>query len=144
MKKVKITFWILVIIFLGLLVWQNQDYFFAKHSLGINLYFTSRVTPDVYNLVIIAVFFASGLLIAYLSSLFERFRAKKTIKELRNANNSNQETIGQMRREVDALKTPAVSPGPPVDSQTADDTGVAENSTEEPTKDETTAQPSQS
>ncbi|MEJ2038268.1 MAG: hypothetical protein P8X55_04965, partial [Desulfosarcinaceae bacterium] len=79
-----------------------------------------------------------------LSSLFERFRSKKTIKELRNANNSNQETISQMRREVDALKAPAVSPDPPVDSQTADDTGVAENSTEEPTKDETTAQPSQS
>ena len=117
MKKVKLIFWILVVIFLGLLIYQNQSYFFAKYSLGLNLYFSNRVTPEAYNLIFIAIFFASGLLLAYISSLFERFKANKTIKELRSVNKTHQETIDQMRREVDALKTSAPLSGASENSQ---------------------------
>jgi NADH:ubiquinone oxidoreductase subunit 5 (subunit L)/multisubunit Na+/H+ antiporter MnhA subunit len=106
MKKVKLTFWILIIGLLALLVYQNQTYFFSQYSLGINLGFFKRVSPDIYNLVIIAAFFCFGLLIAYISSLFDKFKAKKTIKELKSASKSHQDTITQMRQEVDALKKP--------------------------------------
>ncbi|MCP4745739.1 MAG: LapA family protein [Desulfobacteraceae bacterium] len=105
MKKVKITFWLIIIVFLGLLVFQNQNYFFAKHSLGIDLLFTKRILPYVNNLVIIAVFFIFGLFLAYVSTLFEKFKSRKIIKELKNTISSNKETIAQMRKEVDALKS---------------------------------------
>ena len=107
MKKVKIVFWLIMLGLLVLVVFQNQDFFLTKHSLSINLGFTQRTIPEAYNLLIIVAFFGLGVLIAYVSSLFERFKANKTIKELRHTINSHQETIAQMRREVDALKTPA-------------------------------------
>lgn len=143
MKKVKLIFWILVVIFLGLLIWQNQAYFFTKYSLGLNLYFSNRVTPEVYNLVFIAIFFASGLLLAYISSLFERFKANKTIKELRSVNKTHQDTIDQMRREVDALKTSASPPGALEGSQTENVPSMTEEAAGETPESETPAQPSQ-
>lgn len=139
MKKVKLIFWILVIIFLGLLIWQNQGYFFTKYSLGLNLYFSNRVTPDVYNLVFIAIFFGSGLLLAYISSLFDRFKANKTIKELRSVNKTHQETIDQMRREVDALKTSAPLSGASEDSQAENIASMTEEAASDTPESETPA-----
>jgi hypothetical protein len=141
MKKVKLTFWIMIIGLLALLVFQNQPYFFTKHSLSLNLYFTARYTPDVPNLLIIAVFFAAGLLIAYLSSLFERFKANKALKDLRATNKSYQETVEQMRREVDALKQPAESA---TALETLDTSDVSENAAPQSPETEASVQQPQS
>jgi Ni/Fe-hydrogenase subunit HybB-like protein len=109
MKKVKFAFWLIILALFGLLVYQNQSYFLTKHSLEINLYFTSGRTLPFHNLVIIVAFFGFGLLIAYTSSLFERFRANKTIKKLRADAQSLQGTIDQMRADVEALKAHPLS-----------------------------------
>ena len=139
MKKVKLTFWLLVVVFLGLLIWQNQSFFFTRHSLELNLGFTHRVTPGLPNLVFIVMFFAAGLLVAYLSSLLERFRAGKTIRELKNTNKSHQDTIAQMRREVDALKQPSSSP-----PETPGTQDIEGDEASQPQATESAAQPPQS
>lgn len=106
MKKVKLAFWIIILALFGVLIYQNQPYFLTKHSLGLNLYIFNRETVPVYNLVIIVALFAFGLLIAYTSSLIERFRANKTIKELRAKVKSQQGTLDQVKQDVEILKTP--------------------------------------
>ena len=134
MKKVKIAFWVVIIILLGILIYQNQPYFFTKHSLQINLWVTEGITKDLYNIIFIAAFFAGGLLIAYISTLFERFKLNKIIKELRNKEKTNQATIAEMRKEVDALKKPTEPELPP---QATDDAQIEPTDTEN-------AQPSKS
>lgn len=109
MKKVKLAFWFIILVLFALIVYQNQEYFLAKHSIGINLYFTKGVTPDVYNLIIVVVFFGAGLLVAYISSLFERFKANKTIKELRGTVQSLQGNVSETKKDADSLNTSAGS-----------------------------------
>lgn len=109
MKKVKLAFWFIILVLFALIAYQNQEYFLAKHSIGINLYFTEGITPEVYNLIIVVVFFGAGLLVAYISSLFERFKANKTIKELRITVKSLQDNMTGMKKDVDSLKFSAGS-----------------------------------
>ncbi len=104
MKKFKYGLWVILIALIGLLVYQNKSFFLTKYSLGLNLGFYQNVTPEVYNLVIIAVFFFCGMLITYGSSLFERYRAKKTIKTLQSTIDASSETIAELKKEVGALK----------------------------------------
>lgn len=109
MKKVKLAFWFIILVLFALIVYQNHAYFLAKHSIGINLYFTEGITPDVYNLIIVVVFFGAGLLVAYISSLFERFRANKIIKELRSTVKSLQDSVSGTEADADSLNNPAGS-----------------------------------
>ncbi len=113
MKKVKYLFWIIIIGFLALLVYQNKEFFLSKYILQLDLGFYNNSTPEIYNLVIIASFAALGMLIVYISSLFQLFRARKTIKALQNTIDTNAGIVSGLKREVDTLKlTPAPEPAP--------------------------------
>jgi hypothetical protein len=105
MKRFKYGLWAIFIALIGLLVYQNKDFFLdIRHSLRLNLGFYKDSTPELHNLVIIAAFFFCGMLITYGSSLFERYRAKKTIKTLQSTIDASSETIAALKKEVDALK----------------------------------------
>jgi hypothetical protein len=104
MKKFKYGLWAIFIALIGLLVYQNKAFFLAKYSLGLNLGFYANFTPELHNLVIVASFFLCGMLIAYGGSLFERYRAKRTIKMLQSTIDASSETIAALKKEVDALK----------------------------------------
>lgn len=106
MRKVKFAFWIIILALFSVLVFQNLEYFITENSLILNLYFYNRETVPVYNLVIIVAFFAFGLLISYTSSLLDRFRANRTIKELRAKVKSLQGALDQVKKDVEILKTP--------------------------------------
>jgi hypothetical protein len=73
MKKVKIAFWVILIGFFVLVVFQNQAFFMAKQSFLINLYFKKYYTAETFNAVIMLALFLCGFLIAYFSGLAERF-----------------------------------------------------------------------
>jgi len=104
MKKVKVAFWILIAGFFGLLIYQNQEFFLSKHSLGINLIFTEGRSKEILNAVLFAIFFVAGWLIAYFFGLFDRFKASRTIKGLEQTIKSHHDTVAQMKKEVEALK----------------------------------------
>lgn len=105
MKKFKYVLWALLIGFLGLLVYQNQGMFLSKHSLDINIGFAQYSVPELYSIVIIAIFFFMGMLIAYASSLFERYRAHKQIQTFKQTIDSYSGTISALKEEVEGLKT---------------------------------------
>ena len=124
MKKVKIGFWLIIIAFLLLVGFQNKAFFLQKQSFDLNVWVTTPYkTPEIYNAVLFGVCFVAGFVIAYLSGLFERFKANKTIKQLTNTLNDQKTQTDQLRAEIDALKNISTQVTAPVpDENPADDT----------------------
>lgn len=113
MKKLKYAFWFLLVIFFGLLVYQNLPYFTAKHSLQINLGIYQKSTPDLANGAIIAIFVGISVLIMmvfYFASRYESYRAKKAVKELRSGIEDSTNTISYLKQEVEKLKSGGAPP----------------------------------
>jgi len=108
MKRVKIALWIIFFGFLVIIFFSNKDYFLAKQGIQINLFFTEPFQiQELPNAVYFLVFFLAGFLIAYFISLSERFKSKKTIKNLNAAATSQLEEISVLKKEIDSLKSNA-------------------------------------
>jgi uncharacterized integral membrane protein len=100
MKKIKLGFWLLVILFLVLVIYQNQDFFRATRSLSLNLIISQYYTPEIPIAVLFLAAFMAGLLIAYIFGLLAQFRARKTIKNLNTTINSQIEMISSLKQQV--------------------------------------------
>ena len=110
MKKVKIVLWIIFLGFIAIIFFSNKDYFLVKQGIQINFPFTEPFhIKELPNVVYFLVFFLGGFLIAYFISLSERFKSKKTIKNLKAAATSQLEEISVLKKEVDSLKGSAFS-----------------------------------
>ena len=98
MKNLKIAFWVIVFALIGLILYQNWDFFLSPHHLRIDLYVIEEYkTPEVPNAVLFLGFFFAGLLISYFFSLLERFKSRKANKNLT-------ESLGTCEKMLDALK----------------------------------------
>jgi cell shape-determining protein MreC len=116
MKKVKIVLWIILLGFLAIIFFSNQDYFLAKQSIQIKIpHIATKSFKEMPNAVYFLVFFVIGFLVSYFFSLSERFKSKKTIKNLNAAATSQLQEISGLKKEIDSLKS-----------------GVADNKTSEP------------
>jgi predicted membrane protein len=128
MKKAKIAFWLILIGFLGLLGYQNYDFFMSQHGLRINLLFVQYDTPQLQNAILFLIFFFTGLLISYFIMLFERFKSKKIIKTLNTALDMNQKQLDEMKKELDLLKNetaPIANPDVTTNPDEAKDSDVS-------------------
>ena len=105
MKQIKAIFWILILGFLGLVIYQNQDLFLSEQSFGLKLFSTYKFkAPDLPNAIFLLASFLIGFLISYFFSLFERFRNKKIIKNLNVSVDSHLRELSSLRSEVESLK----------------------------------------
>ena len=105
MKKVKIAFWAVILIFIGIFVYQNEVYFMEKNSLRLQLPFLETLhTPELPNAFLFLLFLLIGFLIAYFLNLSERFKSKKTIKNLNAATTSQLGEISELKKEVESLR----------------------------------------
>jgi hypothetical protein len=105
MKKVKIAFWVIVLFFAGVFVYQNKVFFMAKQRLSLDLPFLEVLhTPELLNAILFLVFFVTGFLIAYFFSLYERFKSKKTIKSLNATEASQREELTALKQELESLR----------------------------------------
>jgi len=114
MKKVKWIFWLLVIGFIVLVIYQNQNYFLNKQHLGIDLYFQQYQTPVFANGLLILAVFLVGLLLAYVFTLSERFKSGRTIRSLKESIADHLEQIALLKREVESIKASSVKTAEPV------------------------------
>ena len=132
MKKVKICFWLIVVAFLLLVGFQNEGFFLQKHSFDLDLWVTEPYhSPDIYNAVLFAGCFLAGLIIAYLSGLFERFKANKACKQLHKTVADQRSELAQLKTEVEAFKNVAK----PATVVLADDTAEGTPPGDEPSAD---------
>ena len=103
MKKVKIVLWIIFLGLIAIIFFSNKDYFLAKQGVQINLLFTEPFKiKELPNAIYFLVFFLVGFLIAYFISLSERFKSKKTIKNLNAAATSQLQEISVLKKEVES------------------------------------------
>ena len=133
MKKVKIGFWLIIVAFLLLLGYQNKAFFLQKHSFDLNLWVTAPYqSPEVHNAVLFAGCFLAGLILAYLSGLFERFKTSKTTKQLTKTVSDQNNEIAQLKTEIAALKN-AASPAATVvvDNEPAEETAPTLDASDE-------------
>ena len=108
MKKVKIVLWVIFLGFIAIIFFSNKDYFLAKQGIQINIPFSEPFQlQELPNAIYFLVFFLAGFLIAYSISLSERFKSKKTIKNLNAAATSQLEEISVLKKEIDSLKSSA-------------------------------------
>lgn len=112
MKKVKIGIWFLILLFLGIVVYQNRVFFLAKESLGIDLVFARYQSPELPVVLFFAGLFFLGWLLAYLFGLGERFGNAKQIKTLQQTKSAQQRAIDDMKKDIAALKSED-TPEPP-------------------------------
>ncbi|MBT8358035.1 MAG: LapA family protein [Desulfobacterales bacterium] len=103
-KRVKIGIWVIIIGLLALLVHQNQDFFLARQSLGLNLYFKNFTLPEVVNIYLLLFCFLAGLLFAVYFIFFDRFKLKKINKTLNTTINTHLEKISSLEKELETLK----------------------------------------
>ncbi len=106
MKKVKIALWIIVFGFIGLIIYQNREFFMAESRLVINLVFFYYETPYLANAIFFVAFFLFGILLSYFFSLFKHFRDTKTIKALKAKEASLVETVAALEKQVAACPQP--------------------------------------
>jgi uncharacterized integral membrane protein len=103
MKKVKIILWVIVVAFVVLLFFQNQEFFLEKKGINLNLsYVAGNYTPELPLAVWFLIVLIIGLLVAYFFGLAARFKLKKTIKELKAKIDTQIEMISQIRSELEA------------------------------------------
>jgi hypothetical protein len=105
MKKIKILLYLLALAVVGLLGYQNQDFFMAQTSLRLDLYirepYLSRPLP---NAVLFLASFLAGLLLAYGYSLSGRFKSGRTIRQLNATVAGQAEQITHLRSDAEVLK----------------------------------------
>ena len=110
MKKVKIAFWLIILVFVGVFAYQNKDFLMAKKSFILILPLLETLhTPELPHAVLFLVFFLTGFLIAYFFGLYDRFKSKKTIKSLNTADTAQQDELTALKRELESLR--GASPG---------------------------------
>ena len=104
MKKVRIIFLVVILGIVGVVIFQNQDFFMSTQSLVINLYFAEYAIPETNNLVFFLACFFIGLLIGYFYFLFIRIKLNKTNKNLKSTINAHLETISDLEKDVESIK----------------------------------------
>jgi len=108
MKKIKILLWVIFLGLIAIIFFSNKDYFLVKQSIQINIPFSEPFQiQELPNAIYFLIFFLAGFLIAYFISLSERFKSKKTIKNLNAAATSQLEEISVLKKEIDSLKSSA-------------------------------------
>ena len=130
MKKVKIAFWIVVFGFVGLVIYQNKDFFMAKSQLVLNLGFFYYETPFLANAIYFVAFFLVGILISYFFSLFKHFKDAKTIKSLKAKEASLVDAVASLEKQLasrPAVTEPDIAATPDTASETVDANVVTES-----------------
>jgi len=110
MKKVKLFIWIIALGLVVLIVYQNWSYFNAKpeQPLKVNLYFAEYQIAQFNNLLFFFASFLTGLLIAYLYGLVQRFRSNKLIRKLNETTAAQHEEISGLKRELELMQKNAL------------------------------------
>ncbi|MEA3428967.1 MAG: hypothetical protein U9Q84_07140 [Thermodesulfobacteriota bacterium] len=120
MKNIKIALWIIIVGFIVLVLFQNQDVIIAKQSFKLDLMVVDEYhTPELPNGIIYFVCLLIGFFISFFSGLTNRFKSKKNIKNLKTANASQLEEISALKSRLGSLSLQGVSAKP--------DEAVAEN-----------------
>lgn len=106
MRKVKIFFvWLIVLsIPIGLVAYQNRTFFLEKREIGLDLFFVNYHTPDIPIAFFLLIVFFAGLLISYVSSLSQRYKARKNIRKLTAEVGAEKKKNSELETKIESLQ----------------------------------------
>jgi uncharacterized integral membrane protein len=107
MKKIKYFLWFVIIVLLGIFIYQNNAYFTAENSVAINLGFYEGESAELPNIVYFAIVFAVGFLLALILNFSKNYQKRKTIKELNEKINSDKKRIDELEARLSPVETSA-------------------------------------
>jgi hypothetical protein len=105
MRKVKIVFGLLVLGVIVIIVSQNLDFFLRRYAIGVDIGLVSYHTPDFTTVIYLLFFFFAGLLIAFLMGLSERFRSRKSIRELTEALDAEKKKVVELDAKLASVQS---------------------------------------
>ena len=108
MGNLKTGLWIVIVGFVVLLFFQNQEVFFAKRTLRMDLLFAKYQSPELPDVLLFICTFAIGYLISYFVNLSSRFKFKKLIKRLNSTLDAQQKELTSLKSEIDGFKAASV------------------------------------
>jgi uncharacterized membrane protein len=109
MRNFKIGFWAIIFGLVGIVIFQNQDFFMAKQSLSIDLILRNYKTPDLHIAVLFGGIFFIGFIISYIFTLIDRLRFRRVVKSLGATIDSQNENITSLINELETQKGEASS-----------------------------------
>ena len=144
MGNLKTGLWIVIVGFVGLLFFQNQEVFLAKQPLRMDLLFAKYQSPELPYVLLFICTFVIGFLISYFVNLSSRFKSKKFIKQLKSTLDAQQKELTSLKSEVDGFKAASVEQDkvaeiplePPVTEETPTELGDTSESPQEQKNDE--------
>jgi uncharacterized integral membrane protein len=105
MKNVKIAFWVIIVGFIILFLFQNQDVIIEKQSFKLDLMVADEYhTPELPNGIIYFICLLTGFFIAFFAALSDRFKFKKNVKNLQITNDSQLEEISVLKSRLELLQ----------------------------------------
>ncbi len=106
MKKIKLFLGFIILVFAGLIVYQNREYFFALQALSLSLGVETWhwTAPAVQNIAYYGVFLLIGFLVAGFYGLSAKLKSKKTIKSLNATIESHIEKIASLKKDLEKYR----------------------------------------
>ncbi len=101
MGNLKTGLWIVIVGFVVLLFFQNQEVFLAKRTLRMDLLFANYQSPELPDVLLFICTFIIGYLISYFVNLSSRFKFKKLIKQLHSTLDAQQKELTGLKSEID-------------------------------------------
>ena len=113
MKKVKTAIWIIIVLFVAILIQQNQGFFLASQSLVLEPISKYR-TPELKTVFIVLAFFLAGLILGTYFLAMHYLRTKKFVRHLSAEAETKTKQIQSLENELQALRgTPQPAPAQP-------------------------------
>ena len=110
MKKAKLVFWLILIAIAALFVYQNPEFFLAKHRLTLKLVLIDPLfTPELPTLIYFLIALVLGFLLAILGRFTSQLKTRKTTREMTSAIEARDRKIKQLEEDLKlAAKSAAV------------------------------------
>jgi uncharacterized integral membrane protein len=100
MKTIKYLLWLIILVLLGILIYQNLDYFMTTTVLRFDLKVASWnwSLPELQNIAFFGICFLLGLILAGIKGFIVKFQLKKEVK-------TKDASITSLKEQVNTLKT---------------------------------------
>ena len=100
MKKIKYLLWLIILGLLGILIYQNLDYFMTTRALKFDLKIASWnwTMPELQNIAYFGICFLLGLILVGIKGFVVKLRLKKEIK-------TKDAAVASLKEQVNTLKT---------------------------------------
>ena len=105
MKNLKFIIWAIIVVFVVLFIFQNQEFITEKQSFRINLVAEEYRSPEIPNAVLFLVCFVAGFIISYFLNISKGFKANKTIRELKAAGATQLEEIAALKSQAETFQS---------------------------------------